>query len=104
MNISQYEHYDAVSQGIIVWCSRLLHKNVHAIESIERELKKRQLIKLNDDHDTVLLIADERFPQTRDFRKLCYKAYQALPSERLARFAQEKFEQRIYAGLQTLAA
>ncbi len=91
-------HRNGIVASPIDWLSTQLHENVHAIEAIERQRRFTMTDEeIASDRDIQILIADESFPDGDDFRDMCYKAYYALPRERLARMAQKTFEWRMGA-------
>lgn len=103
----QYEHvilnahpHNTATKNIFEWISDMIHENVHAVEEIER--RAAQCVSdfaVASNIDAQLLLANQQHPQSELERILAFKAYEARPSERLARYAQDAFMSRINASV-----
>jgi len=104
-NIRMNNHPASAVKTPTSWLSVLFHENAHAIEEIERQqVMCKPATDIADNIDAQLLLADDKFPQTAEFRAMCYDAYRALPSERLAReVGQAAFEGRMNAERRLVA-
>ena len=62
-------------ENSISWLSVLFHENVHAIEEIERQrVRCKPISEIANDIDAQLLLTNDVFPQSADFRRMCYDA------------------------------
>ena len=76
------------------------HENFHGMEAIYARHNAMTMGRkrfANDNNDAQLLTSKDLVRMDANFRDLAYDVYRASPSERLARYGQQKFVQRMMA-------
>jgi hypothetical protein len=82
------------------WFGVQWHENFHGMEAIYARHNAMTMGRkrfANDNNDAQLLTSKDLVRMDANFRDLAYDVYRASPSERLARYGQQKFVQRMMA-------
>ncbi len=96
---NMYPHPANSIHDPIEWLGRQWHENFHGMEAIYARHNAMTMgrKRFASDNDAQLLTSKYLVRMDADFRDLAYDVYRASPSERLARYGQQKFVQRMMA-------